>query len=57
MLHPSSRGLCLFVSFAIVEGGGCLPVKKENDLWTSWMFRPSWFEASQPIMNMITAKA
>jgi hypothetical protein len=32
-------------------------VKNENDLWTSWIERPSWFVASQPMMKNVVVNA
>jgi hypothetical protein len=32
-------------------------VKKENDRRTSWIERPSWFVASQPMMKNVVVNA
>ena len=32
-------------------------VKNENDLSTSWIVRPSWFVASQPMMKNVVVNA
>jgi hypothetical protein len=48
---------CPLVNIDLKSRKGYVLVKKEKDLWTSWMLRPSWFVASQPMMKKVTVNA